>query len=185
MVTINYLFTKEDYFRYSYYITWRSPGKQKAAIQSRVKNFLILVGCALFIKLISQSSLLDINFLYSVFILASIFIIPLLSTASAHRKQVNNFTFHPLNAKLFGENQATFSDSNITISAKDSSFSCHWQHIVKKEETDEYYYLFISTIQALVIPKRALQSETEKTALETLFAQNISFNAEVGHLVKK
>jgi YcxB-like protein len=184
MVTINYTLYKEDYFRYSFYTTWLSPDKKKVAIKNSVKNFLLLFGCSLFIKVISRSSLLDVNFLYSILILLAIYIIPLFNVATTYRKQMNPFLADPLNAHIFSNCELIFSETGIIAKGKYSSTSYQWRGIVKKDETTDYYYLFLSTVQALIIPKRAVKSEAEKIQLENLFAQHISYEAEVGHLVK-
>ncbi|MEI9957849.1 MAG: YcxB family protein [Ferruginibacter sp.] len=60
-----------------------------------------------------------------------------------------------------------------------------WNTFVKKQENAAYIFLYIYSTTALIIPKSVLRSEVEKEQLMKLLSQHISFDAEVGHLVKQ
>ena len=102
----------------------------------------------------------------------------------AYRKQVDKLTENPMNVNLFSDIQISFAETGIFAMEKVAETKYQWAGIVKKEENKDYYFLYLSSEQALLLPKRAFKSEEEKQQVEKLFAENISFNAEVGHLVK-
>jgi YcxB-like protein len=185
MVTLNYTFTKDDYSNFFTHVMWFAPGKKIKTIKSWGSKFLFFVLLLSLVKISDANGAFDTYFFFTVFILACIFIIPLLQMSTVYNKQIAAFTGNPLNAHFFNDFQITLSEGGIFTKNKFAETRYQWVSIVKKEENKDYYFLFISTDQAVIIPKRALQSETQKEQLEKLFGEHISFNAEVGHLVKE
>jgi hypothetical protein len=59
-----------------------------------------------------------------------------------------------------------------------------WKSFIKKQENREYYFLFTSSMQAVIVPKRVFKNTDEKIQFEKLLSQYLSFDAEIGHLVK-
>jgi hypothetical protein len=104
--------------------------------------------------------------------------------ANAYRKQIDTFINNSANDNVFSDCLVTVSETGISSKGKFAASDYQWAGIVKKEETKEHYFLFLTTDQAIVLPKRAIASEAQKVQLEKLFAAHISFNAELGYLVK-
>jgi len=184
MVTINFLLTKEDYFNFYYYISWLAPGKKAAFIKTRVKFFAYFTFLLFLVKFSAPVSNIDTYFIVSILILACIYILPVFTIKTDTRKQAFAFTENPLNINLFTKTETVISDTGIFSTDISVEVKYGWDCIIKKEETNDYYFLYINTLQAIIIPKRALTSEADKLKLVQLFGQHIPFNAEVGHLVK-
>jgi hypothetical protein len=185
MITLNYTLTKDDYSNFSYHQMWFAPGKKIKMIKSWGSKFLFFAGALLMVKMADANRVFDTYFFFSVFILVCIYIFPLLQMPGAYKKQIAAFTEHPLNAHFFDDIQISFSETGIFTKGKFEEARYQWISIVKKEENIDSYFLFISSAQAIIIPKRAVRSNSEKEQLEKLFGEHISFNAEVGYLVKE
>jgi YcxB-like protein len=184
MITINYTLTKEDYSNFYHYVALLSPGKKNKIIKNWITRFLLFSLMLLVVKISSSEKTFDVYFFYSIFILASIYILPIFNLPNAYKKAVTSFTDNPINANIFNECQLNISETGLFTKGKFAETKYQWGSIVKKEENSNFYFLFISSEQAILIPKKSLRSAAEKEQLEKLFAQYISFDAEVGHLIK-
>jgi hypothetical protein len=185
MITLHYTLTKEDYVNFYLQVMWRSPEKRKRLIKNYIVKALLYTGLLVFIKLSYNEDLLDTYFVFSVAIILLLFIMPIFRMAELYKKQVERTLKNPLNANFFRATQVIFSDTGIFTKNEFTETTYQWKGIVKKEENKEYYFLYINSEHAILIPKRALTIASDKPALEKLFAEHISFNAEVGHLLKE
>lgn len=184
MITLHYTLTKEDYFNFYYQAGWLNPYKKKKAIKTAITRFLSFAAMLVFVKLLSKHGTFDSFFFYSISLLACIFIVPLFSISGNYRRLVASITDNPMNAHFFGEMQINIAETGIFTRGEFAETKFQWPGIVKKEENKDYYFLYLNSEQAILIPKRAFKSETDKQQTEKIFGQHISFNAEVGHLVK-
>lgn len=184
MIAIDYSLTKEDYAHYFNYVVLEAPGRKKALILTWLKRFAVMSSFLIFIKLIEQPLNFDFYFFYSIAIIAAIYIGPIFSLNNVYKKQIFAFIQNPLNEHVFSDVNLLLSESGILAKGKYSEAKYNWEAIVKKAEDNVFYYLFLSSDQALLIPKRCLKKDTEREQLEDLFSKKVSFNAEVGHLVK-
>lgn len=185
MITLNYELDQEDYFQFFYYTLWLAPGKKAEAIKARGKNFLMIVLGLTMVKLVPAPHSLDLFYFYVIFVLLSIFITPLFYFKNTCRKQALAFYNDPLNADSFSASEMILSETGIFAKCIHSETKYQWNRINKKVEIAEHFILYISAGQAIIIPKRAIKTEAEMAGLLELFGKHISFNAEVGHLVKE
>lgn len=183
MITLNFKLAKEDYFNFYYYSEYIAPGKKTAIVKSKVKGFLWFSLLLLVIKFSSPGQTFDSFFFFCILIIGCIFLVPLFTVNINMRNQLYAFLENPLNFNVLTQTQLVISE--VGISSKDSVCESNykWDAIIKKVENRAYYFLYTSSIQALIIPKRILASEAEKEKLSKLLAQHVSFDAEVGHLV--
>ena len=184
MVTLHYTITKDDYSQYFYHQVWFSPGKKNKAIKLGITRFLQFAVMLSLVKFVGHNKTIDPFFLFSLFTLACIFLLPLFSQPATYRKFISGITENALNANIFTEIQISISETGMSSRSNFAEAKYQWAAIIKKEENKDYYFLYLSSEQAILLPKRAIRSQSEKEQLEKLFAEHISFNAEVGHLVK-
>lgn len=184
MVIINYTLTKEDYSNFYHYVALLSPGKKSTIIKTWIKRFLLFSFVLVFVKISSSEKNFDLYFFYSIFVLAGIYIFPIFNLSNAYKKIVTQFTDNLINGNMFNDYQIIISETGLFSKGKFTETKYQWDSIVKKEENSNFYFLFISSEQAILLPKRAIRSEVEKEQLEKSFAHYISFDAEVGHLIK-
>jgi YcxB-like protein len=63
------------------------------------------------------------------------------------------------NSGVLGKRILTLSDDNIMCVTPDSKMETKWSGIKKLEETDDYYFLYVTTISAVIIPKKKIQPQ--------------------------
>jgi hypothetical protein len=113
--------------------------------------------------------------------------ITLLSVMGARsniEKQAEKIADHPDNSSLFLPGVISFSESGIHLKNDLIESKFQWKAFIKKLESENYYFLFISNIQALIIPKRLLPNNESKIQLEKILNQYLSMDAELGHFVR-
>jgi len=181
---LNFELTREDYFNYAYYTGYLAPGKKAELIKSRLKIFLFYLLILLLVKFSSAGETFTTFFFFSVFMLACIYLIPLFTVDVDTRKQTIAFLENPLNHNVLINTEVTISETGVAAKDMFTESKYRWDCVTKNEETKDYYFLYLNSVQAIIIPKRILKSEIEKENLSKMLAQHIPFNAEVGHLVK-
>lgn len=184
MITIDYKLTKEDYAHYYTYIALVTPGRKKALILTWLKRFAVMASFLILVKIVERPIKLDSYFFYSIAIIAAIYIAPIFDINNVYRKTILAFVHNPLNENIFESTNLIISENGIFAKGKYTETKYNWESFVKKEEDNTFYYLFLGSDQALLIPKRCLKTNIEKELIENLFAKYVSFNAEVGHLIK-
>jgi hypothetical protein len=65
------------------------------------------------------------------------------------------------NKHFLYESELSLTDDGITGSDILSTTSYKWSSIVKYAVTKDFFYLYINSIQALIVPKRLFKSQTE------------------------
>ena len=184
MVTFKYALTKEDYANYYTYIKWDAPGNRKKRLMHYTRQLLPI---ALFIAAFYYTDLLGRQST-SVLLVAGLLIITALLSVIGVRtttmKQAEKIADDPDNASIFQEVTGIASETGITLKGEQIETRYQWSCVIKKLESQNYYFLFINAMQAIIIPKRVFNSPGEKLHFEKLLSQHISFDAELSHLIK-
>jgi len=184
MISIKYSITKEDYINYYTFVMWDAPEKKK----SRLKYYLRQAGInILVIAVLFYTDIFQYNKLYLYIYLAILLVATILQILSARtnvRKQAEKIAASENNRSIFLETHSDISEAGITLKDEVSETNFQWRAFVKKQENDEYYFLFTNSIQAIIFPKRIFKSAEEKSQFQKLLSQQLSFDAEVGYLLK-
>ena len=117
----------------------------------------------------------DSYFFFSILVLVLIFIIPIFDLRYIYRKQAKTFSENPLNASLFYEYEINISETEISTKGRYSESKLQWASIVKKKEDNRFYYLFVDSQQAILLPKRSLKLKADVEELEKLLSRHFSF----------
>jgi hypothetical protein len=67
-----------------------------------------------------------------------------------------------------GELKYIFNEDVIEYDAPDSSGNLKWSTLKKFKETKEFFYLYTTSFSAIIIPKRAFNSESDLNAFKSL-----------------
>jgi hypothetical protein len=184
MIQLNYALNKDDYANYYTYVKWDAPENKKKRLTYHARQLLPIVAFTLafyYTGLFKR----DTTFILLIggFILLTS-IMAIFGVRTNLRKQAEKFTEDPKNAILFTDTQMQVSETGIQCKSEWVSTQYQWKAFIRLQENDKYFFLFISSAEALIIPKRAF-SHTEKTqSFEKSLRQHLSFDAEIGHLVK-
>jgi hypothetical protein len=175
---IEYNLTKEDLFKFNFYVGWTSPEKKNHRIKYYLKSILWPVLVVLLVLTTANKKLsVDIILSCIAFGLFVGLISTYVSIHSLYRRRIEKFIDDPNNSNLFGRNWLVLDDSGITSKDEHSETHYRWNAITKKSETKDYFYLFLNSANAIVIPKTILD-EKEKIELTDLLNRNLSLTAE-------
>lgn len=170
---------------YYLYMTWDAPDRKKARLKYYGRQVLVNGGIIVFL-FYTQLFRLDSLMLYIyVGILAFITVLQVFNGRILARKQGEKITKDKDNSSFFLDTAYEISDAGITRRDANVETRYQWNAFVRKEETTHYYFLFVSGIQAIIFPKRVFKSAEDKMQFEKLLSQHLSFDAEVGHLIKE
>ena len=184
MISIQYAITKEDYINYYTYVMWDAPENRRKRNYYYIRQ---LIPIALFVIAFYYTGIFDRSSKFILLILGFLVITSLLSlfgVRSNMAKQAEKVTDNPANSAIFLEVSMIVSETGISTKDTLTETKFQWKAFIKKQESDEYYFLFINAIQALIIPKRIFNNPAEKMEFEKLLSHHLSFDADLGHLVK-
>lgn len=175
---IEYTLTKEDLFNFNFYVGWTSPEKKSYKIKYYLKSILWPLAAVLFILSTTNKNLTTDTLLTCIsFGLLVGFIGAYIGIYSIYKRKIEKFINDPNNINFFARTELILSDCGITSKDEYSEIRYGWNAIIKKNETQEYIYLFLSSIQGIVIPKKVLTAK-EKNQLVDLLNRNITLTAE-------
>ena len=183
MLTLHYALTKEDYNNYYIFVTWDAPEKQKKRSLYYLKQMGTIV---LFTAVFFYTGLFDRSSIFSFIVISFILltsVVAITGVRSSIRQQAKNISDDPENASIFISTSVSISETGILLQDKFSERKYQWAAFTKKQENNNYYFLFYSSLEAIIIPKRVFK-QSEQILFEDLLARFLSFDADLGHLVK-
>ena len=179
---LKYAVTKEDYIEYYTYVSWDAPEQKKKKINYYLRQVLINGGL---IALIFYTGVFNFHSWYLYLYLGILLFTTLVQIFSGRNnvsKHAEKVTDDASNASIFSEKTIEIDDSGIALKDALTESRFRWAAFIKKQENKNYYYLFTSSIEAIIIPKRIFKLPEEKIRFEKLLTQHLSLDAEVGHL---
>lgn len=184
MISVKYSLTKDDYINYYTYVRWDAPEQRKAKLKYYGRQVLInggLIGILLYTDLFRFNPIY--LYAYGAIIVISA-VAQIIYARSNVKKQAERFTEDEDNRSFFLETQLEISEAGFSSKDELQETTTRWPAFIKKQETPDYYFLFTSSVQAMIIPKRLFKTMEEKQQFEKLLSKHLSFDAEVGHLLK-
>jgi hypothetical protein len=185
MLSVKFAITPEDYMEYYLYNTWDAPDRKKARLKYYGKQALMnsgIIAILLYTQFFRSSYLTLFVYLG---ILTGITILQILGGRANAKKQAEKITTDEENKSFFTDTVYNISEAGIIRKDENLETNYHWHAFIRKEETAQYYFLFTSSVQAVIFPKRVFKKAEERTQFEKLLSQHLSFDAEVGHWVKE
>ncbi len=185
MLSVKFSITPDDYKEYYLYMMWDSPDRKKARLKYYLRNALIngaIILILLYTQFFRSSSATLIIY---VAILVGITILQILNGRLNARKQAEKITDDKENSSFFLETTYDISDAGIIRKDELEETKYQWNAFIRKEETAAYYFLFTSSAQAIIFPKRVFKTADDRMQFEKLLSQHLSFDAEVGHWVRE
>ena len=184
MVSLTYSITPDDYIHFYTYMMWDGP--QNAG--KRKKYYLRqLIGPIVFLLMFYYTGLLNRDSTFIIIILVFLILTTALSIRNMRsnvQKQAERIAEDPGNESIFRENRLQASETGIWLQSNDTEVRYQWNAFTKRMDNPEYYFLFTSNIQAIIIPKRVFTDLDQRNRFDKLLSQHLSLDAEVGHLVK-
>lgn len=184
MVSLQYALKKEDYINYYTYVMWDAPENRRKRIKYYTRQAIPIV---LFIIAFYYTGIFERNSKFILLILGFIFLTSLLSLIGVRSntlRQAEKVADDPGNSSLFLDSIMVISEAGIVTKDELTEIKYQWKAFIKKQESNEYYFLFLNSIQALIVPKRVFINAEQQSQFERLLSQHLSFDADIGHLVK-
>jgi len=183
MISLNYSISKEDYINYYTYVLWDSPANRKKRLSYYTRQVIPLL---LFIAAFYYTGIFERNSRFTLLIIGAIFLTSLFSFVGVRSntlRRAQKIADDPGNSPIFQQFALDVSETGLSVKGALSETRYQWKAFIKKQETKDYYFLFTSGIQAMIIPKRIFNKD-ERMQFEKLLSQHLSFDAEIGHLIK-
>lgn len=179
MVSLHYTLTKADYVNFYTWVMWDAGTLRKKRAQNIIKqvSFVgLFIAVLYFAGVFRYLSTLTLTIILLMFATS---LLPLFTGRSSADKQGEEIADDPDNAAFFAETFLQATDAGLHVKTDDTEIQYSWKAIVKKTETDSYYFLFTNAVQAIIIPKRIFINNEEKTAFQRLLLRNITLDAEL------
>lgn len=90
-------------------------------------------------------------------------------------KRVRKEILQPENSLWFGRRDMELDDEEVTVVTEKGTETCLWSAFIKSSEAEDYFFLFQTPRQALVIPKSKI-TPAEVEELRSLFEKHIAVN---------
>lgn len=184
MLSLDYLITKEDYRNYFTYVLWDGPQNQKKRIQYYLWQLwpIPLLVFAFYKTGFLGRDTLFITATAAIFITLVLFVF--LGARSNMSKRADAIVNDPNNQSIFLPGVLSIAETGIVLKNENMEAKYQWKAFIRKQENEQYYFLFINSLQALIVPKRIFLTTESKLQFEKFLKQYLSFEAELGHLVK-
>jgi YcxB-like protein len=184
MLSLKYVISKDDYINYYTYIMWDAPERKKKHVKYYLRQ---IVTNAIIIGVLFYSGIFDIREFFIYIYVGALLLIVLFQVFSARnrvKKEAEKIVEDPYNASIFLETELQLSETGVfkKDAVKETRYT--WSAFMKKQENNEYYFLFLNKIDALIVPKKTFKSALDKIIFEQLLIEHLSLDAEIGHLVK-
>ena len=157
---IKYNLTEEDYIHFNLYHIKNS----KSAIRSlNVQRFLTPVFFILLsyiISLVGDTPFLELFIAFFITGILWILFYPKYFYSTVTRR-IKKFIREGKNGGLLGEHILSMTDEGLVESTSNGQTKVDWSGIIGFKEDNEYFYLYNSSISALILPKRELTNEEE------------------------
>ena len=142
----------------------------------RTKNYLYFLFGILYVGVLLIDYLLH-GFRPTLFIVFSLFImIWIIWLSKGFMKLVLKKTKKLLeegdNSGILGNTKFLTSDDGFIIQEPESESKAKWSAIKKFEETEDHYYLYLTTVSAIIIPKKEIENKLEE--LDRILKSKIS-----------
>jgi len=173
---IEFDFTKDDYREYSLYHQFHSPANLRAYQKARFyPAFAWIIICFCLWYLIPREQCQSLNANITLMILFSaaplrIIIFPWLYRRR-FRKSIDRMLSEGQNRGLFTRRQTSLSNEGIKVTTEFNQTMIAWRGVERIVHNDDYAFIYISSMSAIVVPRRAFSSSSEfdqfiKTAID-------------------
>lgn len=177
MISLKFMLTEEEYFRFNYYTAWADPRKKKYRIFHFLKVIVLYGAVAVLYILATGSRLIWIDI--SVFILTGLvylFFIPFFIKKSV-RRRVRDILSKKENQHILEISEIILSQSGIIDRDTVSESRYDWEAIVHHANTHDAFYLYTNSYHAIVIPKRVISTNEQQRELEQLLHSHLPLEA--------
>ena len=178
-----YKLTEEEYAEYNAYSSWYANWQKKTRLTFALRLFIYCgISMAAVIIILTKLDPPKTNN-YSVLIIAlfllNIFITYIYYQQSPYsiKKKAIKLLHKEENQHLLDESELNINDQHIIATDNSSKTNYSWKSIVRYAVTKDFFYLYVNSIQAIVIPKRLLGNQKEIDGLDKFLTEKIPLSS--------
>jgi hypothetical protein len=181
MILIRFKLTEADLFNFNYYTQWAAPGNKSHRFNFYLSTFSIPLAFVVVIIVSERFGAGIKNFFVLLTIAGAMGLFFIYNGIDRFKRRIQKLYSDENNFSFFTEKELTIDNSGIIERGENSESRINWRGIIKKVETKEYFYLYLNTVQAIIIPKSCLNSDqTDK--LRMVLSEHLSLKAEFNQL---
>lgn len=185
MINFEYKITEQEYRDYCLYSGWQSPDKKSKRIKYYATYMFIYFGGLFFLFSISSNFRFSLAMIVVPIIIGSLLFLYLRNRIASHYdRHVKEAIKESGEDNILTTANLTFSESGIFGKTNSSEVRYSWSAIIKNIEVNNCYYLYLTSLQAIIIPKRIFNSPDDKIALEKMLLQNIPLKATLENIAR-
>ncbi len=179
--------TAAEFADFNLYSVWSAREKRKLRIRTFLNTLFLTFGFSILGIFISgylsdgNKTISFNNAMFWVIAIATAVVITTifhLTIGSRTRSKARKLVQKEENNHILLESEVLVNEKGITHSDSKSQSIYSWASIVKYVDVYECYYLYISSVQAIIIPKRVLTSHNERDAFKKMLEQKVSIAAK-------
>ena len=163
MKTIEYERTLNDILNYNLYHFKHSPSLRRQALVGRITGsvLVVVVSLALMYIIDSDKHLDSVAYIFALIgAVISFLIFPWL-----HTRGIRNRTLKLLNEGsnkgLLGRQRITLQDEGLYCESPSGETKLKWEAIERIVTNEDYMFVYLGSVNAIVIPKRAFASQSD------------------------
>ncbi|MDL4842269.1 YcxB family protein [Aquibacillus rhizosphaerae] len=164
---INYTLTKDDYINFNLYHAKHSKSIQKTLFYLRVTAPILYLGLAAVFSFITEIPILVTLVPFIVISILWVVFYPRLFYGTIKRNAYKMIK-ESENDSLLGKHQMKVDEAGIIDKTTNGQTSVNWSGVVNFAEEKDYYFIYIGSINAYIIPKRYLPGQSLKQFDETV-----------------
>lgn len=170
---INYNLNKDDYVNFNIYHSQHSD-----SIKKNLKTQRFITPLIFFIFPFIAKVNTGISFFYWLSIFAVIYILWTIYYPKYYfhtvKKGVGRMIEEGKNHDLLGPKTIELREDDIFSSGENSESKVKWHSAERYIETDQYIFIYISAMEAYIIPKRDFESEDQKESFINILDSKIA-----------
>lgn len=178
-----YSLTADDFAEYNAYTSWHAPWQKKARIKFIVNiafiSLIVIPAGIIVSKYISNEK--PHHYLrLGIMILVGLMVVLLFAYYQEPfriKNKVRKFVGKDENSSILGERELEINDKEIVYVNDAGRSYCKWDSITRNAVTKEYFYLYTSSIQGYIIPKRLFSSQKEIDEFDKYLTEKIPLSS--------
>jgi YcxB-like protein len=174
-----YNLTAEDHAEYNSYTGWQAPWQNKIRKNYLAKTFFSCIVSMFVTEMILSKIDSSKNNHHAPLLMGAILLSLLITWVFYYqapftiKNKAKKILAKEENSHFFDETELDIYEENIISTDKLTNTQYSWKSIVRYAVTLEYFYLYTSTVQALIIPKRLFANEKEREAFDKFLTEKI------------
>jgi hypothetical protein len=179
MLILEYTLTEQEFLDYNYYVTWQSPDRKQQRLRYYVVNLAVyIIFTAACLYLIDNNAMSTSSWIIGGCGMIGLLLIIKFRTRSIFDRRARKILSGPNAENILSKTTLTINDEGLFGKTKVAEVKYNWSAFQKRTVVNNCCYLFISPIQAVVIPLRAI-SALERQEFDKLLSQYLPLRADL------